>query len=96
MICPFVQEEAPILLSVTAPVCIIWGDKDHRAPQPVLDAYRAVASRMPNLELHIFPGIEHGFMMPSDADAFDAPTRNFAMQRSEEILNGLREALRTA
>ena len=31
--------------SVTAPVCIIWGDQDHRAPPPVLDAYRAVAEQ---------------------------------------------------
>ncbi len=25
---------------VIEPVCIIWGDQDHRAPPPVLDAYR--------------------------------------------------------
>jgi len=27
---------------VTQPVCIIWGDQDHRAPPEVLDAYRPV------------------------------------------------------
>ena len=52
---------------VTAPVCIIWGDQDHVAPPPVLDAYRAVPQRMPNVEVHIFPGIQHGYMMPSAA-----------------------------
>jgi carboxymethylenebutenolidase len=77
---------------VTQPVCIIWGDQDHRAPPPVLDAYRAVPARMPNVEVHIFPGVEHGFMMPSDAEAFDAPTREFAMQRSCAILDDLRGA----
>ena len=75
---------------VTAPVCLIWGDQDHRAPPPVLDAYRAAAARMPNLEVHVFPGIEHGFMMPSSTEAFDAKTRDFSMRRACAILAGLR------
>lgn len=79
---------------VTNPVCIIWGDQDHRAPQPVLDAYLAEAQRLPNLEVHVFPGIQHGFMMPSDTEAFDATTRDFAMQRALAILDGLGRAAR--
>ena len=76
---------------VTAPVCIMWGDQDHVAPQPVLDAYRAVPPRMPNVEVHIFPGIQHGYTMPS-AKAFDAPARAFSMARALSILDGLRDA----
>lgn len=75
---------------VTEPICIIWGDQDHRAPPAVLDAYRAVSSRMPNVGVHIFPGIQHGFMMPSDTVAFDEKTWDFAMQRAFAILDGLR------
>ena len=75
---------------VTEPVCLIWGDQDHRAPSPVLDVYRAVPSRMTNVEVHIFPGIQHGFMMPGSPEAFDATTRDFAMQRAFAILDGLR------
>ena len=33
----------PELDGVTQPVCIMWGDQDHQAPAPVLDAYRAGA-----------------------------------------------------
>jgi carboxymethylenebutenolidase len=75
---------------VTQPVCLIWGDQDRVAPPPVLDAYRAAASRMTNVEVHIFPGIQHGFMMPSSLEAFDATTRDFAMERTFAILDGLR------
>jgi carboxymethylenebutenolidase len=75
---------------VREPVCVIWGDQDHRAPPPVLDAYQDVASRMTNVEVHIFPGVQHGFMMPGSPEAFDAPTRDFAMQRAFAILDGLR------
>ena len=53
---------------VTEPVCIIWGDQDHRAPPEVLDAYRPVPSRMKNVEVHIFPGILHGYMMPGSPE----------------------------
>src|SRR5262245_6002823 len=77
------------LEGVAKPVCIIWGDQDHQAPEKVLTAYRAAAARVKNLELHIFPGVEHGYMMP-ESKAFDQKTRDFSMQRSLAILEGLR------
>ena len=78
----------PELESVRQPVCIIWGDKDHLAPQPVLDAYRALAARKKNVEVDVFPGIEHGYMM-KDAKAYDGKTYDFSMQRALSILKGL-------
>ncbi|HYA05489.1 MAG TPA: dienelactone hydrolase family protein [Xanthobacteraceae bacterium] len=77
---------------VAAPICIIWGDQDHAAPAPVLDAYRAIAPRLNNLDLHIFPGVLHGYMMPGAPDAFDRKTRDFSMARAKAILKGLRQA----
>ncbi|MFY9688158.1 MAG: dienelactone hydrolase family protein [Pseudolabrys sp.] len=84
---------------VTAPVCIIWGDDDNQAPPEVLDAYRAVANRMSNVELHIFPRIKHAYMMPDAGAAYDAKTREFSMARALAILGDLRgggERLRKA
>jgi carboxymethylenebutenolidase len=86
---------------VDKPVCIIWGDQDHQAPAPVLDAYRSVPSRKKNVEVHIFPGVLHGYMMRESADAFDQKTRDFSMGRALAILERLRgeeqpQALRRA
>ena len=75
---------------VTAPVCIIWGDQDHAAPPPVQEAYRAVPSRIKNVEVHIFPDVLHGYMMPGNPKAFHQKTRDFSMERALAILNGLR------
>jgi carboxymethylenebutenolidase len=75
---------------VTKPVCIIWGDRDSRAPAEVLDAYRPIPARMKNVEVHIFPGVQHGYMMPGAPQAFDAKTREFSMTRTKAILDGLR------
>src|SRR5882672_1182191 len=72
------------------PVCIIWGDQDHQAPAEVLAAYRGAAARMKNLDLHIFPGVQHGYMMPDNVKAFDQKTRDFSMERALAILEGLR------
>jgi carboxymethylenebutenolidase len=83
------------LEGLAKPVCIIWGDQDHQAPAAVLDAYRGAAARVKNLDLHIFPGVEHGYMMP-ESKAFDRKTRDFSMQRSLAILEGLRAAQRKA
>jgi len=77
------------LEGLAKPVCIVWGDQDHQAPEPVLSAYRAAAARVKNLELHVFPGVEHGYMMP-ESKAFDRKTRDFSMQRSLAVLEGLR------
>ena len=77
---------------VTRPVCLIWGDQDVMAPAEVLAAYRPIPARMKNFELHVFPGILHGYMMPGHQDAFDAKTREFSMARALAILEGLRSA----
>lgn len=75
---------------VTQPVCIIWGDQDRQAPPEVLNAYRAVPARLKNVEVHIFPGVLHGYMMRENPEAFHRETRDFSMQRTLAILNGLR------
>jgi dienelactone hydrolase len=63
----------------------------------VLDAYRAEATRRANFELHVFPGVLHGFMFPGNPKAFSASTRTFATERALAILAGLRDdALRQA
>jgi carboxymethylenebutenolidase len=79
------------LENLARPVCVIWGDEDHQAPAEVLAAYRGAASRMKHLELHIFPGVLHGYMMPDNAKAFDRKTRDFSMARALAILEGLRD-----
>ena len=71
------------------PVCLIWGDKDHAAPPNVLEAYRAVATRMKNVEVHVVPGVQHGYMMAA-APAYDAKTYEFSMGRALAILESLR------
>lgn len=82
---------------VTQPVCIIWGELDHAAPPNVQEAYRKVPARMPNVEVHIFPGVQHGYMMRGNPSAFDQKTYDFTMQRALAILESLRgEPLRKA
>ena len=78
------------LENVAKPVCLLWGDKDVMAPAELLAAYRGIAARKQNLELHVFPGILHGYMMRGSTEAFDAKTREFSMARARAIMEGLR------
>jgi carboxymethylenebutenolidase len=75
---------------VDRPVCLLWGDQDNMAPPEVLDAYRALVARKRNVELHVLPGVLHGYMMPGNAKAFDAKARAFSMARALAILQELR------
>jgi carboxymethylenebutenolidase len=78
------------LEGVQQPLCIIWGDQDHAAPAKVLEAYRAVPARMKNVEVHVFPGVQHGYMMRGNPKAFDSATYEFSMARALAILEPLR------
>lgn len=78
------------LEGVTKPVCLIWGDQDQMAPPPVIEAYKAVEKRMQNVEVHIFPGVLHGYMMRGNPKAFDQKTYDFSMGRALALLDGLR------
>ncbi len=78
----YIQE----LDGVGEPICIIWGDQDHRAPVEVLEAYRAIPLRMKNVEVHIFSGVRHGYMMRGSPKAFDAATYEFSIRRAMAIL----------
>jgi carboxymethylenebutenolidase len=78
------------LEGVTQPVCILWGDDDHAAPAPVLEAYRAVPARMKNVEVHVFPGVAHGYMMREAGKAFSQQAYDFSLARASAILEQLR------
>ena len=83
----YIQE----LNGVVGPICQIWGDQDHLAPVEVLDPYREIAVRAKNVEVHIMPGVHHGYMMRGNPRAFHQPTRDFSMKRSLAILGSLRD-----
>ena len=80
----------PEMEGLAKPVCVVWGDEDIMAPPPVLEAYRAAVARRKNLDLHVFPGVKHSYMMPHSIDAFDAKVRAFSLDRAFGILAGLR------
>lgn len=73
---------------ITQPVAIFVGDDDHTSPPDVLAAYDAAARRMPNLEHHILPGVQHGFMLRGSA-SFSPEHYEPTLLRSMELLAGL-------
>lgn len=75
---------------VTKPVCLIWGDQDHLAPAEVLDAYRALPARMPNVAVHVLPGVQHGYMMRGGTTVFDAKAYDFSMEKALAMMAALR------
>jgi carboxymethylenebutenolidase len=78
------------LEGVRQPVRIIWGDQDHAAPANVLEAYRKLPQRMKNVEVHVFPGVQHGYMMRGNPKAFDSSTYEFSMTTALAVLERLR------
>ena len=74
---------------VTKPMCFIWGDQDHQLPADLALKYREVPARVKNAEVHIFPGVHHGYMLRG-GKAFDQKTYDFSMRRAFALLETLR------
>lgn len=72
------------------PLCFLWGDNDHRASAEVREAYREAAKRMGNVEVHIFPGLLHGYTMRHMPKAFDQRAYDFSISRAVAMLEALR------
>lgn len=77
------------LEGIRKPVRIIWGDEDSVAPVAVLEAYRAAAARMSSVEVHVLPGVKHGYMMRGGGTAFDEKAYGFSMGHALQILGSL-------
>jgi carboxymethylenebutenolidase len=78
------------LEGTTQPISIIWGDQDHAAPPAVQAQYRAVPEKHKNVDVHLVPGVLHGYMMKDAVTAFHQQTYDFSMGRALAILGGLR------
>jgi carboxymethylenebutenolidase len=78
------------LEGTTQPISIIWGDQDHAAPPPVQALYRAIPEKHKNVDVHLIPGVLHGYMMKGSATAYHQQTYDFSMGRALTILGGLR------
>ena len=74
----------------TAPISIIWGELDHAAPPALQATYRALPVTHKNVDVHIVPGVLHGYMMRDSVKAFHQQTYDFSMRRALAILGGLR------
>jgi len=81
----FIEE----LDGLNKPVCIIWGDQDYAAPPEVQAAYVAKTANLAHINVHIFPGVLHGFMMRNNEKAWSASTYQFAMDQALGLLKGL-------
>ncbi len=78
------------LEGTTQPISIIWGDQDHAAPPEVQAQYRAIPAQHKNVDVHLVPGVLHGYMMKGGGAAFHQQTYDFSMGRALAILGGLR------
>lgn len=76
--------------AIDRPVRILWGDRDTTAPASVLEAYRRLAARERNVDVHVLPGVRHGYMMRGNVAAFDRAAYRFSMECALAALESLR------
>ncbi len=77
------------LKNIRCPLSIHWGDEDFAAPPEVIEQFRAAVATMDNAEMHVYPGVKHGYSSPDSVDAYDAAATDHSWQRAWAILQSL-------
>lgn len=77
------------LEKIRCPLSLHWGDQDFAAPPEVIEQFRAAVATMDNAEMHVYPGVKHGYSSPDSVDAYDAAATDHSWQRARAILQSL-------
>lgn len=72
------------------PLLIHWGSEDHAAPPELVARYRDYAARMDNVDVHIFPGVKHGYMMTTAPAAYDPEAFRYSWDATLSLLGRLK------
>ncbi|NQV57710.1 MAG: dienelactone hydrolase family protein [Rhodospirillales bacterium] len=80
------------LNSGSATISLHWGDLDHAAPPHCQQGAAELNEKMANLDVIIYPGVLHGYMMKDHATAYNQEAYDTSFARTLEILTGLQDA----
>jgi carboxymethylenebutenolidase len=72
------------------PLLVHWGSEDHAAPPEIIATYRAYEAKMSNMEMHVFPGVKHGYMMTTSPAAYDADAFRYSWDATFALLDHLK------
>ncbi len=70
------------------PLSLHWGDQDHVAPPEALKMLNEAVADMPSAEVHVYPGVKHGYTA-AHGPAWDQAATDSSIGRTIELLNGL-------
>lgn len=82
--------KADLEKTANQPIMLHWGDEDHAAPPELVAEYQDYAGKMDNLDVHIFPGVKHGYMMTTAPAAYDADAFRYSWDATLALLGGLK------
>ncbi len=84
-----VQNYLDALEGVTAPLVLHWGDQDHVLPPEALAQVREATQGMANVDVTIYPGVQHGYTSAVNPAAYDEDAVRKSLARAVEVINGL-------
>lgn len=66
---------------ISCPLALHFGEKDKYSPPEAIERIRTGLSNLPEVEIHVYPGADHGFSARGRA-AYDKPAAGMAHSRS--------------
>jgi carboxymethylenebutenolidase len=73
------------LARVEVPMVLHIAGDDARTPPAVIDTIRKIVARNLDVEVYVYPGVDHGFSSPG-RESFDAPAAGMAYTRTIALL----------
>ena len=67
---------------IRCPMSFHYGDRDQIAPMEEIEAIKAAFDRLDGAELYVYPGAQHGYMLPSRGDIYDEAATTASWERA--------------
>ena len=66
-----------------------WGDKDAAAPMEEIEKVKDAFAALDDAEVTVYPGAVHGFMEPTNPEAYDKAAAEASRKRCVEVLRSI-------
>ena len=81
-----IEKELDSVKAVKCPMVLHFAEKDSYTPPAVIEQVRAGFKGRDDVEIYVYPGVDHGFNSPGRKDRYDRPAAMMAHTRSLALL----------
>ena len=85
----FVGKHLAEAVNIKCPLSFYYGDQDHVASMEEIGEIKDAFDQLENADVFIYPGLGHGYMLPSRGDGYFPAEAALSWERAMKVLNAI-------